>query len=520
MKQYLKLLMLREGKEVLGKRFANLWLLTLVLIATFSSIAFSDGSQRYLSYRMEDPFTNWVTINKSGSTDLFNQFKEDLSNPDNMEKYGYCGVQMDQYGHYNMSGAEPLNYSHVSLRSFESINTKLVRTILDESNLVEGCTPDTTQLSDDTMGFILSRKAIRKLGYDEAHLPAYIFHMVDHSDVADSLGMQTTEDGFFPMPFPVIAVVDRLPGNVEMITSGAFLEQRERSSTYPFSCEQHPEYLSQLRYYVSDDINIEDFKKVLCESLPAQVRKSCKLEEDDSTQIYRPWKVGKMMVLRTGSTQLSREQCSKAAQAVAVKYKTDQACRVHNYQLTPPTAKQIGSFISIEFTSLDHIRDFEAYAMQNEVQLDMEQVASKENFQKVSRMAQVLSAAMVIFSIVCIIMFLVNMLQAYFQKVKRNIGTFKAFGINAVELIEVYIYILVLIVIAAISLALLVTWCIQLLLPLFGMFQDNGFNYLSLWNTTTYIAVAVIAVSTVVTVVVVMVRILSQTPGDLIYDRN
>ena len=54
-------------------------------------------------------------------------------------------------------------------------------------------------------------------------------------------------------------------------------------------------------------------------------------------------------------------------------------------------------------------------------------------------MAAILSAAMVIFSIVCIIMFLVNMLQSYFQKVKRNIGTFKAFGMNAAELIYVYV---------------------------------------------------------------------------------
>jgi short-subunit dehydrogenase len=61
-------------------------------------------------------------------------------------------------------------------------------------------------------------------------------------------------------------------------------------------------------------------------------------------------------------------------------------------------------------------------------------------------MASILSAAMVIFSIVCIIMFMVNMLQSYFQKVKRNIGTFKAFGMNGNELIQVYIIILVAIV--------------------------------------------------------------------------
>lgn len=520
MKQYLKLLMLREGIEVLGNRFINLWLLTLVLIATFSSIAFSDGSQHYLSYRMEDPYTNWVTISKSGNSDLFNRFKEELTTPENMEKYGYCGVQTDKLGHYNMSGANPFDYSFVGLRSFETLNTKLVRTILDESNLVSGCTPDTAQLSDDSMGFILSRQAVRKLGFDDDNLPTYIYHMVDQSDFADSLGIKTTEEGFYPMPFPVIAVVDRLPGNVEMITSGAFLTHRELSDNQPYSCGHHLEYLSELRYYVGDEVNMDDFKKDLILHFPPQIQKTCELVEDESTQIYRPWKSGKMVKCQTGANVLTRELCTKAAQTIAEKYTNDKVCRVYNYALTPPTAKPVYDFISIEFTTLSHIRDFEAYAIDSEVQLDMAQVASKENFQKVSRMAQVLSAAMVVFSIVCIIMFLVNMLQAYFQKVKRNIGTFKAFGINARELTDIYILILILIVVAAILLALLATWLVQITLPLCSIVQDNGYNYLSLWNTTTYVAIAVVAISTVLTVIFVMTRMLSQTPGDLIYDRN
>ena len=149
----------------------------------------------------------------------------------------------------------------------------------------------------------------------------------------------------------------------------------------------------------------------------------------------------------------------------------------------------------------------------------MEQVHSKQNFNAVTTMASVLSAAMVIFSIVCIIMFMVNMLQSYFQKVKRNIGTFKAFGMNGVELIQVYILLLIAIVCTAVLLALAITYSIQLLLPAIGIEKD-GFNYLSLWHTTTYIATTVILVATVCTVVFVMSRMLSQTPGDLIYDRN
>ena len=148
----------------------------------------------------------------------------------------------------------------------------------------------------------------------------------------------------------------------------------------------------------------------------------------------------------------------------------------------------------------------------------MEKVHSMENFNAVTVMAIILSSAMVIFSIVCIIMFLVNMLQSYFQRVKRNLGTFKAFGMNTRELTQVYILILITIVLAAVVMALIITWAIQDLLPLLGVEKD-GFNYLSLWNITTYVATAVILVSTIMTVIVVMTRMMRQTPGDLIYDR-
>ena len=84
---------------------------------------------------------------------------------------------------------------------------------------------------------------------------------------------------------------------------------------------------------------------------------------------------------------------------------------------------------------------------------------------------------------------------------------------------QTYVLILVTIVCSAVIMALLITWCIQGLLPIIGIEKD-GFNYLSLWNTTTYVATAIVVVSTIFTVSIVMSRMLSKTPGDLIYDRD
>ena len=135
-------------------------------------------------------------------------------------------------------------------------------------------------------------------------------------------------------------------------------------------------------------------------------------------------------------------------------------------------------------------------------------------------MANILSWAMIVFSIVCIVMFIINMLQSYFQKVKRNLGTFKAFGMDSNELTNVYVLILLTIVLSAIFMAISLTWVIELILPCLDIMKDGTYNYLALWNSKTVYSIIIVLVATVLTVHIVMSRMLKQTPGDLIYDRN
>lgn len=518
MKQYLKLLMAREGKEVLGKRCSNLWLLTIVLIATFSSIAFSEGSMIYLRDKMEDPFTNWVSISKATDNERFNHFRDELNIPDNMVKYDYTGVQMDQYTNYNIMGIDERHIRYLEARFFEHINTPLVSAILSETNVVEGCVVDWSILDDKTLGFIITLDAAKRLGYSETNLPSYIQYLAANEN-ADTLGIKLVMEDFYPVSIPVLAVVRRLPNNVEMMSANFFYEQQHYNDhTHPFDFKAHEEYLHNLLYFVSDEIGFDIFKKDVLSFVPDSLKSEYTVLEDRYAKNLKSWKPGRMLSIDLGERHLSRQVFQSIADNIENKYDNNTVCRVHKLA-TEDHPSQRSSFLSIEFNSLNHIREFELFAKENGIQLEMAQVASKENFNAVTVMARILSAAMVIFSLVCIIMFLVNMLQSYFQKVKRNIGTFKAFGMNAAELIQVYVIILILIVFSAVVLALMITWIIQFVLPTAGVEKD-GFNYLSLWNPTTYVAAIVVIISTIATVCLVMARMLSQTPGDLIYDRN
>lgn len=527
MKQYLKLLIAREAKEVLGKHGSNLWILTLVLVATFMSIAFSEGSMNYLKDKMADPFTNWMDIKKDDTNnDKFNRFRDQLLLKENARRFNYRDVLMDQYLDKTFRGPENGRLEYLSIRFFEHLHTPIIRTILDENNVVDGCQIDSTILIDNTLGFIVTLDALQRLGYSKDNLPAYIYFMssVKEEHVydlnLDSLGLKPFDSGknskLVPMAFPILAIVRKLPNNVDLVSANFFYEQYHyNQTTIPFDLTTHEaDYLHHLVYWVSDEVGKDAFSQFVTK----KDNDASVYEESEKYLAMKPWKKGKMLQVEVGGEHQPIEMFNAMDKAIAGQWNYNQVQRVYILE-TEDTPSRRSDYLSVEFNSLDHIREFEVFAKQYGISLKMELVHSMENFKAVTKMAGILSAAMVIFSIVCIIMFMVNMLQSYFQKVKRNIGTFKAFGMNGAELIQVYVIILVMIVFSSVLLALLITWGIQGFLPLLGI-EKEGFNYLSLWNPTTYIATIVIFISTVVTVVLVMTRMLSQTPGDLIYDRN
>ena len=514
MKQYLKLLMAREGKEVLGKNGSNLWILTIVLIATFLSIAFSEGSRIYLRYKMVDPFTNWIDIPVVGDKVKHDAFINDLKSPDIQRKFGFCDVHGDREEYYDMQLDKYLRCRH-----FTNIKSPLIKKILENSNLVKNCVIDSTKLSNKSLGLIVTAKTLKKLlGVETLDtIPSFIYYKAYNQD-ADTLGLKLQGGKFLQIPLPLLAVVRRLPNNVDMMGTNYLSEQPNNDKQYPFDFNSHPDYISTLRYFVKGDIDIDSLTLKVRGLFPDSVSPYIRCIEENNEQMV-PWHPGKFIKVDFGQNIPSYSSFQWLAYNDSILKECRNMDRVFFYE-TSRRETIPDKYISIMFDNLEKIRDFENYASsKHQIQIDMSLVASRENFDAVTVIARILSSAMVIFSIVCIIMFLVNMLQGYFQKVKRNLGTFKAFGMNTRELTLVYIFILITIVMVAVIMALLITWGIQGSLHVLGI-EKEGFNYLSLWNPTTYVATTVILASTIVTVIIVMKRLLSQTPGDLIYDRN
>ena len=517
MKEYLQLLAQRESKVVLGRRLFNLWLLTLVLAAMLVSVAFSNGSLKYLSEKMNDPFTNWVDITNGYGESKFKEFTYALQEPENQARYLYANVQSDHYGGFNFYGKNHAIH-YLRCRGFENLESNLVEAILDPTNVISGCAITRNRLVNESFGFILTKDAMHKLGYSLDSIPAFIDYM-SYSVGADTLGFDLVKtddqaDKFAKAPVPVLGVVNRLPGNMDIIASSYFLEQNSNDMTHTFNMN-NVEYAKSLVYYVTGDV--KQFEETVRPLIPDSLSGDVILDEPIPT--YNAWKPGQIVSVYPDLNEVGVQVYVDLAQRIAEATDPMEVQRIFKYNTSEYHFTE-SEYISVNFTSLDSIRAFERYAKDNfNVRIEMSQVNAKENFNDVSLMANILSWAMVVFSIVCIVMFIINMLQSYFQKVKKNIGTFKAFGISSAELIGVYVVILILIVLSALGMALAFAWTLELLLPVFGILKDGEYSYLSLWSGKTFWAMAIVMLSTVVTVYVVMNKLLSKTPGDLIYDR-
>lgn len=526
------LLMRRESRIVMGRHAISLWLLALVLTVTFLSIAFSEGSMAYLDEKMNDPFTNWVNINLYEAKDntTTRKLKDYLNDASIQEHFSFDGWQTVNRSTMNMVS---LNGSHdsYSALSYERLSSDLIAKVLSEENVIKDYCICSDSIHESSMGIIATRATIEKLGYDIDHVPPFLdYH--SHSVGADTLGVKLMDDNYARAPLPLLAVVKHLPMNVEVVNSKYLYKQISDNIDFPLSLS-HEKYVRELRFFVPEnvvDFTLEQVQSMLPDSLRTLIF-SVTRSESSLQQRLRNWQKGcMMMVYLTESPQPSLTTVRNIEDILTGHYAKEGVVRTYDYlpgnidgwktTMGVTVRDDMDDFLSVHFTRLDSIRAFGRFVKnKTEIQIEMIQLESKENFSAVSNMAGILTLALIAFSITSIVFFIVNMMQNYFQKVKRNLGTFKAFGISTSELMRVYIAIIMGIVLVALAVALLVTYAVELLLPIMGIVKEGRFCYLQLWNVKTFGAVVIIIAATISSVLIVMRRLLRQTPGNLIYDR-
>lgn len=509
---YFRLFVKREGKVVLGKNFSSLWLLTIVLTLTLLAISFSNASMNYLSEKMNDPFINWVEIeNMFEDEEPIDVLMSGLDNPENKLRFNYVDCSVDIQSTISFFGKDDNYTQYLSYRSFNSfVGNPIMNVILADENVVNGAAIPLDKLSDKQIGVIIKEDIIKNMGYEE--FPAYI-DFASNSPGADTLGFRYITQEYARFPIPVLAVVKRLPGNVNMVSTRYFLEQVENDKQHPFHFF-HREYATSIRYFIPKTIDREVFNSDVRE-----IYENCLITDSDLAKIAT-WKDGYFIeILAEGYAYFEPMEAAEIDAKILSKYGDKGVIRVFDINDCEDQTVQ-GDYVSVHFNDLSKIKEFDEYVRKNYgYKIEMEQVDTKDTFNAVTVMANILSWSIVGFSIICIILYIVNLFQSYFQKVKRNIGTFKAFGISNSQLIGVYVFIMFVITIISIIISLFVSFAIEMILPACGVMKDGTHNFLLLNSSMTWIAIGIILFSSIMSVYIVMSKLLSATPGNLIYDR-
>lgn len=137
-------------------------------------------------------------------------------------------------------------------------------------------------------------------------------------------------------------------------------------------------------------------------------------------------------------------------------------------------------------------------------------------------MTFLIAALLIVFAILAISFFISNLLKTHLNKVKMNIGTYKAFGLSDKESQQIYLQIMLRFILIGLFISFVVAYVSGNLIG--KMFEkslniDDKPEYFRIFDLQTYILLGIIILVTVAVSYVNINRILSKTPGDLIYNR-
>jgi len=503
-----------ETRELLGKKNKHFWLIVVILFFTFLAIGFSNGSLKYLKDKMEDPFVR--SINAAIPNNI-------RSVPRILEAYNVDSLQntykYDSIIGYNKWTAyfkgdmpESPNRS-IDGRSIP-FNDPLVSTIVDSdiNNSVGN-----SFIAENDISIIVTRNLIEKLGCSED--PAFIF--------------RSRNDGGLT-PIPIRAIVDKLPGDkIDFIVTQHFYNNWDGLGDNFLYQDNKKLYA----YMVMDSTLAPDFQQVCDSFLMRYWDEGGMLEVNTVDVSIYPYSYKSILNLQISfydSENIEEYQInelfslmheSAEMKSFMEKEKLDSNQFIQSYY---PNQENIRNerydYISVNFNDLSMIDAFsERFSEDSGIKLEMSKIEQMKNYNFVSKLTQIMSIILIGFSVLMINIFLSNILSTHLNKIKMNIGTFKAFGIDIkrIYISMMYIFVLLPMLLAFFLAGVLgylgfVYFIIKVLSP-FGVEKDLYFN---LFNNYTLISVLVLSIVNYYAFSLIINGIFKQSPGDLIYDRN
>ena len=512
----------KEGRVIIGNKWINFNVVLVILFATFFALGIADGSKRYLKKRMDNPFNNWVNFEtKKIEPDELDGLIKDIkklksnfhiSDIDSLD-YKSKGFFSNDCNDLDASVAKRM--VGLSLKQ----NSSLFKDFLLKDQSFKRSCKDYKYLADNfdkSHGIIIKRKLLERLSYNVDSFPNYLKYY--------------NSDGYgepFYNSIPILGVVNDLPLNVSYTCNKKTIDYLKNNGF--FKCDRNNYFdletkSKNYQIFIDDPVHFDTLKK--------KFKKIDSLSRDAffESKFVR----GKYYEIKdvVNGAELVNNIFNYPNNNIHL---VRDSTKINNWLEGRNELKF--DFVSIQLTDLDSIKPLKKYLdsypfthdfVNKEdrlINIEIDKVESLSNLNFISELTKVLSSFLLFFSLFAIILFLVNIINSHFEKIKQNIGTLKAFGLSNKKLIGNYISIYILIIFLAAIIAFLFAALLGqlglgvLIFDLLDITIEKGEKCFDLINLDGFMELLLILILSIGVVYFKLRKILLSTPGDLIFER-
>lgn len=525
----------REATALAGKHNINFMLLCLIFLFSFIAIGFGNGSLNYLDSKLNSAFVNWLTITipylRSNSEGSLKEIIAQMNDPEIRAHYDFDSVTTYTLASIYLVGDDEVDSSFVRGRTFDVIRDRkfIQEELLSDANRIQGASFKGKQ----DLAIIVTAQLLERFGYAPASDHILIAFPISDKD--------SSEHGYRHMPVPIRAIVDELPGKSSFGCTEYFYKAYLTGPESPFNPATQ---IGGIDYFIqtSDSAIAIKVHHAINRALKNEkaIGDYSPVEDPELPEINtESIGIGYNLQVRFWSEISSYKTLDTISNLILnskelIDYKGI-VQRTFFYGYVKDVSKQVlySDMLSVYFNSLDSVKSFSNYVgktfnsaaqieQNNVIEVDASRVKDKENFNFLSSTALIISYLIIIFGSISVSLFIFNLLKMHLNKVKMNIGTFMAIGLGNNESRNIYFIIIVLFIFIGIIVSSAFAWVLGYIINYYlsgYLALEEGVNYFNMLSWNTVIAITFFVCSSMFVSWITINRMLSKSPGDLIYNR-
>lgn len=474
---------------------ANKEILKLVgiLFLTLIALGLSLGGLQKLEKRMNNPFTNWVNVPVSYKvekhfTTILTRFEnEALKDSFLLNNISNYTVTRKQFIH--ATSGQTYNQKGRTVNS----NSALLRKILSdkEGNVIVNWVGNDSVFKDYPCGIIVTKSMLENLGYINPLSQKKII---------------LKDDSGYTIFIEVLAIVKELPDLCDFLTSPVLYNLLIKAMDETGFIEQTG--TSNILHFVSSTNDVDELEAKVKGAITDYKLNKIKTQSYSINESENHW-YHQLIFTRSFPISKSLELFEKIDIANSF-YLTKWNCNQRFDYIQSP------DYLAFNFNQLDKIKMFKNHTEEvYDIEVDMNQIEAKENFALVSRLSRFTLLALFVFSLASILFFINSLLEIHLEKIKPNIGTFKAFGLSNKFLTSSYLKIIGVFILLSTFLAFIGALCAKLI----DVFLGLKSNFI-LFDLRIGVAFIFLLLLSLLFSMFTINRILKETPGNLIYGRS